>query len=166
MLSLIESVSSSSNLFSTISSCYHTSQHNTARFVLMKCVGECLRIWPFSFVDQKKDEVIQLVLAGVKDRAGEVRDASRIVFCILYCRCYSSLSNLPSSEELSSEECRYGLSFSFVVDLCLSSLLSKVQQSNLSGPAFDLIKNELASYHRVSFIYPFLIRDSLSILRS
>lgn len=105
MLSLIESVSDSSNLFSAIISFYYISQHNTARFVLMKCVGECLRLWPFSFVDQKRDEVIQLVLAGVKDRAGEVRNASRIVFCILYCRCYPSLSNLPSSEELTSEEC-------------------------------------------------------------
>lgn len=105
MFSLILSISGSSNMFSTIITCFHSSSHNIARFVLMKCMGELIRIWSFSFITQKKEDIVQLILAGVKDRAGEVRDASRIVACVLYCRFYPSLPNLPTSEELSSEEC-------------------------------------------------------------
>ena len=107
MFTIIQSTTYFSNLFSQILTLFTTSSHNTARFVLVKCVGEILRSWSLSFILLKKDEIIQLIINGVRDRAGEVRDGSRILFCLLYCRCFSSYPTLPQSEHLSSDECNY-----------------------------------------------------------
>ena len=104
MLSIIQSTSHFSSLFTSLLSLFYSSNHNTARFVLMKCVGEMIRCWSMSFVVLKRDDIIQLVLAGVKDRAGEVRDASRIVLCLYYCRIYSSHQDFPQQEDLSSDD--------------------------------------------------------------
>lgn len=70
----------------------------------MKCVGEMIRCWSMSFIVLKRDDIIQLVLTGVKDRAGEVRDASRIVLCLYYCRIYPSHHDLPTQEDISNNE--------------------------------------------------------------
>ena len=104
MLSIIQSTSHFSSLFSSLLSLFYSSNHNTARFILMKCVGEMIRCWSMSFIVLKRDDIIQLVLTGVKDRAGEVRDASRIVLCLYYCRIYPSQHDLPTQEDISNNE--------------------------------------------------------------
>lgn len=52
----------------------------------MRCIGECIRCWPHSAFSSKKDMILQLTVDGMQDHASEVRDISRLVFCLLYCR--------------------------------------------------------------------------------
>ena len=85
------------NLFSSLLSYFCTSTHSAARLTLMKCIGEAVRCWDGDYISGKNDDIVNIVLNGVKDRSGDVRDVSRIVLCYLYLR---SLPSAPSSPEL------------------------------------------------------------------
>ena len=89
------------NLFSSLLSYFCTSTHSAARLTLMKCIGEAVRCWDGDYISGKNDDIVNIVLNGVKDRSGDVRDVSRIVLCYLYLR---SLPSAPSSSELTEIE--------------------------------------------------------------
>ena len=80
------------NLLSTISTNYSTSSHISSRFLQIKALGEIVFTWPLSLLSPRKTEIIQLVYSGIKDRASEVRDISRIVFCLFFCRLFPGIS--------------------------------------------------------------------------
>ena len=106
MITIVRSTTRSSSLFSSIISYFYISPHNTARFVLMKCIGEAIHNWDASYISNKKSEIIRLVLTGIKDRTGDVRDAARIVFCQLYC-CLLPLLSFIHTPELTDDDCFY-----------------------------------------------------------
>ena len=110
MLSIVIHVHSPS-LFSTVLSFFYTAPHAPVRLALMKCVGEISRCWSAELLSAKQPEMINLILTGLKDRRGDVRDASRIVFCVLYYRQLDQNPSLRSPTELDSQqgEPRYDL---------------------------------------------------------
>lgn len=104
MIGIVTSCLHSSSLFSTILSFFYTVSHATARLVLMHCIGEAVRCWNLDYVTSKQSDILQIVLTGLKDRTGEVREASRIVFCMAYCRLLPSLPDLQAANELDEDQ--------------------------------------------------------------
>ena len=104
MIGIVTSCLHSSSLFSTILSFFYTVSHATARLVLMHCLGEAVRCWNLDYVTSKQSDILQIVLTGLKDRTGEVREASRIVFCMAYCRLLPSLPDLQAANELDEDQ--------------------------------------------------------------
>lgn len=79
------------NLVSVITTNFYSSPHISSRHLQIKALGEILFSWPLSLLSPKQSEIIQLIYAGIKDRASEVRDISRIVFCLFFCRLFSGV---------------------------------------------------------------------------
>ena len=101
---IVTSCLHASSLFSTILSFFYTTSHATSRLFLMHCIGEAVRCWNMDYVTSKQADILQIVLTGLKDRTGEVREASRIVFCLLYCRLLPTLPDLQAVNELGEEQ--------------------------------------------------------------
>ena len=100
MVTIVANCSHASSLLSTVLSYFYTASHASSRLVLMHCVGEAARCWSLDYLSSKQADIVQLVLTGLRDRTGEVREASRIVFCILYCRVLPSHADLASLDTL------------------------------------------------------------------
>ena len=139
------------NLFSSLLSYFCTSTHSMARLSLMRCIGEAVRCWDADYIAGKHEDIVSIVLSGVKDRSGDVRDASRIVLCYLYGR---SLPQPIASSELSDSEGHNRVSLLCVVFDILSHLISPSQQSSISSAALELIRSDLRDYHSVSSFFP------------
>ena len=143
------------NLFSSLLSYFCTSTHSTARLTLMKCIGEAVRCWDGDYISGKNDDIVNIVLNGVKDRSGDVRDVSRIVLCYLYLR---SLPSAPSSSELTEIERISAIPIIPSVSSILTQLLSSSSSSqpSLSNAALELIRSDLRDFHAVRFpVSPF-----------
>ncbi len=104
MLSVIRSTSHSPSLLSSVLSYYYTASHSNARLVLMKCIGEAVHCWDAEYIQSKHEDIVRVVLAGLKDRTGDVRDASRLVLCLLYCKILPSNPSFIHDAELTEEQ--------------------------------------------------------------
>lgn len=116
MISIVQHCSRASSLFSTIISYFYTASHATSRLILIRCVGEAIARWNLEVVNSKRNEIISLVLNGLRDRAGEVRESARIVFCLLYCR---TLPSLPSLHELNELDNTQGMLLKLKLNLVM-----------------------------------------------
>ena len=109
MVTIVANCSHASSLLSTVLSYFYTASHASSRLVLMHCVGEAARCWSLDYLSSKQADIVQLVLTGLRDRTGEVREASRIVLCILYCRFLPSHADLASLDTLDDLHRRFSL---------------------------------------------------------
>ena len=71
---------------------------------LMKCIGEAVHCWDAEYIQSKHEDIVRVVLAGLKDRTGDVRDASRLVLCLLYCKILPSNPSFIHDAELTEEQ--------------------------------------------------------------
>ena len=100
MMRIVRNCSHASSLFSAISSYFYTASHTTSRFTVIRCVGEAISCWKMDILRAKQNEMIALVLSGLCDRSVEVRESSRIIFCLLYCRFLPSIPSLYGLDDL------------------------------------------------------------------
>ena len=99
-MTIVRNCSHASSLFSAIISYFYTASHTTSRFTVIRCVGEAIACWKMDILKAKQNEMIALVLSGLRDRSAEVRESSRIMFCLLYCRFLPSVPSLYDLEDL------------------------------------------------------------------
>ena len=66
-----------------------------------------MHCWDADYIVKKQEDVVRLVLTGLKDRTGDVRDASRLLLCLFYCRLLPnpSFSHDPQLSEDQSRTC-------------------------------------------------------------
>lgn len=148
MVTIVANCSHASSLLSTVLSYFYTASHASSRLVLMHCVGEAARCWSLDYLSSKQADIVQLVLTGLRDRTGEVREASRIVFCVLYCRLLPSHTDLASLDTLDDLHRRLSPSASVLVHQALQLLLSPQQEASVNTAALNLLLADLQKYHQ------------------
>ena len=153
MLSVIHSTSHSPHLLSSVLSSYYPASHSNARLALMKCIGEAVHCWDEEYIQNRHDDIVRVILAGLKDRTGDVRDASRLVLCLLYCKLLPSNPAFIHDAELTEAQRESPTERSHVVTANLRLLLSDEQLTSMSPAALDLIRSELAHMHAVAAPY-------------
>lgn len=154
MVTIVANCSHASSLLSTVLSYFYTASHASSRLVLMHCVGEAARCWSLDYLSSKQADIVQLVLTGLRDRTGEVREASRIVFCILYCRFLPSHADLASLDTLDDLHRRFSLLASVLVHQALQLLLSPQQEASVNTAALNLLVADLQKYHQAGLFPP------------
>ena len=154
MVTIVANCSHASSLLSTVLSYFYTASHASSRLVLMHCVGEAARCWSLDYLSSKQVDIVQLVLTGLRDRTGEVREASRIVFCILYCRFLPSHADLASLATLDDLHRRFSLLASVLVHQALQLLLSPQQEASVNTAALNLLVADLQKYHQAGLFPP------------
>ena len=154
MVTIVANCSHASSLLSTVLSYFYTASHASSRLVLMHCVGEAARCWSLDYLSSKQADIVQLVLTGLRDRTGEVREASRIVFCILYCRFLPSHADLASLDTPDDLHRRFSLLASVLVHQALQLLLSPQQEASVNTAALNLLVADLQKYHQAGLFPP------------
>lgn len=152
MVAIVANCSHASSLLSTVLSYFYTASHASSRLVLMHCVGEAARCWNLEHLSSKQSDIVQLVLTGLRDRTGEVREASRIVFCVLYCRLLPSHADLAALDELDDLHRSFASLSSATVHQALQLLLSPQQEASVNTAALNLLLADLQKYHRVRLL--------------
>ena len=152
MVAIVANCSHASSLLSTVLSYFYTASHASSRLVLMHCVGEAARCWSLEYLTSKQSDIVQLVLTGLRDRTGEVREASRIVFCVLYCRLLPSHADLAALDELDDLHRRFSSLPSAIVHQALQLLLSPQQEASVNTAALNLLLADLQKYHQVRLL--------------
>lgn len=104
MLSVIHASNRSPSLLSSIFSYFYTTPNSVSRLVLIKCIGEAVHCWDADYITKKQEDVVRLVLTGLKDRTGDVRDASRLLLCLFYCRLLPLTSSFSHEPQLTEEQ--------------------------------------------------------------